>query len=77
MELNSSLVLWDVAVSDKLLRSSSDDFMWPLEYSVAYGRFLVEIEFHDLKVASSHVSFSSQILYHFHSLLIVILVCSK
>lgn len=44
------------AVSDKLLRSGSDDFVWPLDYSVAYGKFLVEVEFHDLKIASSQVS---------------------
>jgi speckle-type POZ protein len=43
----------DLTVSDKLLRSCSDDFVWPLDYSVAYGKFLVEVEFHDLKVASS------------------------
>ena len=60
-------VLWDThvfcccgggggcgTVSDKLLRGS-DDFVWSVEFTM-YAKFLLEVEFHDLKVASVNVS---------------------
>lgn len=41
-------------MSDKLLRGS-DDFVWSVEFTM-YAKFLLEVEFHDLKVASVNVS---------------------
>uniref|UniRef100_A0A0D6R2C6 BTB domain-containing protein n=1 Tax=Araucaria cunninghamii TaxID=56994 RepID=A0A0D6R2C6_ARACU len=41
---------WTSPVHDKLLRSS-EDFMWPLE-TTFHGRFIIDVEFLDLKVAT-------------------------
>uniref|UniRef100_A0A0D6R5J1 BTB domain-containing protein n=1 Tax=Araucaria cunninghamii TaxID=56994 RepID=A0A0D6R5J1_ARACU len=40
---------WTSPVHDKLLRSS-EDFMWPLE-TTFHGRFIIDVEFLNLKVA--------------------------
>eukprot|EP00249_Psilotum_nudum_P009144 c21736_g1_i1 orf=449-1435(-) len=43
---------WTSPVYDKLLRSS-DDFVWPVD-TTFHGRFIIDVEFLDLKVASMH-----------------------
>ena len=44
---------WTSPVQDRLLRSS-EDFVWPVE-TTFHGRFIIDVEFLDLKVASMNV----------------------
>ena len=41
------------AVYDKLLRNS-EDFVWPIDSSF-HGRFIIDVEFLDLKIATMNV----------------------
>lgn len=43
------------AVYERLLRTS-DDFVWPID-SALQGRFIIDVEFLDLKIYSPNVSF--------------------
>lgn len=44
-----------VAVYERLLRTS-DDFVWPID-SCLQGRFIIDVEFLDLKIYTPNVSF--------------------
>lgn len=47
-------VLLPVAVHERLLRTS-EDFVWPVD-SAFHGRFIIDVEFLDLKVCPTNVS---------------------
>lgn len=50
----SLVVLLPVAVHERLLRTS-EDFIWPVD-SAFNGRFIIDVEFLDLKVCPTNVS---------------------
>lgn len=47
-------MLLPVAVHERLLRTS-EDFVWPVD-SAFHGRFIIDVEFLDLKVCPTNVS---------------------
>jgi len=49
------LVLFYLLVHEKVLRGS-DDFVWQVD-SMFHGRFTVDVEFLDLKIASINVNY--------------------
>ena len=50
----SNFIFLHVAVHERLLWSN-DDFVWPID-STFYGRFIIDVEFLDLKLCSLNVT---------------------
>lgn len=54
---NNVLAVLLIAVHERLLRTS-DDFVWPID-STFHGRFIIDVEFLDLKISPLNVRISS------------------